>query len=800
MDKNSQKNPLILSLVYKFTHSIAFQTQGIDFICPLKSTSVISYANCSKEIKPGDLILLPPSVDVILNTSDSAVFLRTSINYSYFIKNFPLSFSRLLCDSTLYPGMDYKPLLSLLAWFPLIAGQTGSESNFKLMSTLFKLFELLKSSYLDQSLSNLSGGKQEKKADAIKDYLQKKYDQPITLLDVASHLNITPQYLANFIKKQFGKTFFELLSEIRFEHALVQLEFTEDSILKIAVDNGYPNLSALNKNFKEILNTAPELHRLKTHKALTDKAAGDFLIIHNTSLLKEYLSDSLLLNSEEQMNAALETEQHSIQCDVKKSTPLISTWNNLINLGFAQNFDKPDFRQQLQDFQAKLQFKFGRIQGIFELINSYQMGERIDYDLRRVFNVIDFMRAINLKPHFEIGNKSINLYKASLMESAQGSDESDTHEKYLNQYLPVFLNHCINRYGLEVVSTWRFELWRQYNNTLSVFEDPIRYLKRFRYVYQTIKKHLPNAQVGGPGHNTFADIGQLKRVLDEFKNQNLEPDFVSAFVYPYEKVQGDQVILSLKHNIYRIRINEIIELLQELKFNSPCFVTEYSSFMSGWNCFNDSNYQASFIIKESLENSKMLGALGYWIFSDTSFEYKNATGILFGGNGLISRDGIKKPGYYAFKFLKTLGGNLLAKGEHFIITSSSERNLQILLFNYCYFTEHYCTNHLQYQLLQYPYSAFKDELPKSFDINLEGLPKGKYRVREHILNQEYGSLLNEWQKMQEIPDLSKSEIDYLKHVSIPHIRVNFEDVSDKLSISALLYSNDITLIEIDYYL
>ena len=58
--------------------------------------------------------------------------------------------------------------------------------------------------------------------------------------------------------------------------------------------------------------------------------------------------------------------------------------------------------------------------------------------------------------------------------------------------------------------------------------------------------------------------------------------------------------------------------------------------------------------------------------------------------------------------------------------------------------------------------------PKICGLFFTNVPDGKYRIISYHINQEHGSLLDEWGKMEFTPNLGSREIYYLQHAVHPN--------------------------------
>lgn len=87
------------------------------------------------------------------------------------------------------------------------------------------------------------------------------YSESITLGDMAKHLGLNKCYFCDLFKKETGKTYSQVLNEIRIEKSLELLLNTNMTILEIALTVGYNNQNYYNMAFKKIMGTTPFKYR-----------------------------------------------------------------------------------------------------------------------------------------------------------------------------------------------------------------------------------------------------------------------------------------------------------------------------------------------------------------------------------------------------------------------------------------------------------------------------------------------------------------------------------------------------------
>lgn len=91
----------------------------------------------------------------------------------------------------------------------------------------------------------------------IYEYIVDNFTENINLGDVSSHVNMSPSSFCRYLKSRIGKSFKQMLNEIRIGHACKELLETEKTIAQVAYESGYNNLANFNRHFLKIKNTSP---------------------------------------------------------------------------------------------------------------------------------------------------------------------------------------------------------------------------------------------------------------------------------------------------------------------------------------------------------------------------------------------------------------------------------------------------------------------------------------------------------------------------------------------------------------
>lgn len=99
----------------------------------------------------------------------------------------------------------------------------------------------------------------------IKEYIDKKYTEEISLISVAEDFNYNASYFCKIFKEKIGVSFWEYVSKVRIEKSKQLLLETNESIEKVAQMVGYNNRFSYIRTFKKYVSVTPSEYRLKNY-------------------------------------------------------------------------------------------------------------------------------------------------------------------------------------------------------------------------------------------------------------------------------------------------------------------------------------------------------------------------------------------------------------------------------------------------------------------------------------------------------------------------------------------------------
>ena len=96
---------------------------------------------------------------------------------------------------------------------------------------------------------------------AVISYMEEHYSQPVTLQNLADTVPCSSQYLCRFFKDIAGIPPIQYLIHLRVNRACYLFEHTSKSVLEVALDCGFENVSYFIRKFKEIKGCTPKEYR-----------------------------------------------------------------------------------------------------------------------------------------------------------------------------------------------------------------------------------------------------------------------------------------------------------------------------------------------------------------------------------------------------------------------------------------------------------------------------------------------------------------------------------------------------------
>ncbi len=252
----------------------------MEFIYIKKGLGIVSVDFVPYEVHAGDIIIVSPGQ---LHTIEQ--WKQETMEYENIIFNWNLLISRqpdLCWDRYLSPiGCRQIRLPVLLTEkLPYYTEAASCLDRIDMVRKTFpeayellikgKLFELIFLLYSNRpevsastSASKASGRSLEKTRQILK-YVEQHYSEPVSIKEISKACSMSQSYFMKFFKQTMNMPFTAYLNDYRLTMASRLLLSSEDSILTIADETGYNNLSYFNRIFKEKFGITPREFRKHT--------------------------------------------------------------------------------------------------------------------------------------------------------------------------------------------------------------------------------------------------------------------------------------------------------------------------------------------------------------------------------------------------------------------------------------------------------------------------------------------------------------------------------------------------------
>lgn len=652
---------------------------------------------------------------------------------------------------------------------------------------------------------------------SITDYMESHFMEEVTLTEVAEHEYMSSSYLSHFFEKHMGTTFSAYLTKLRLEHSLTAL-YDDASIEEIAEKNGFPSPRSYSTLFKKQYGMLPSIYRKQvflkqtTASALVENCSSNYLILERNSYfdkLVPYLTGS---NENAPITTARQTKRNLGTVSVAQNNlELRHTFRNFCSVGRARELLYSDIQQMLRLQQLEMPFRYIKFHGIFDdAMNVYKEDSKGNPILNFYYTdiALDFLLEVKLKPLIQLSfmpkdlakNPSRTLFYYPFIMS---EPKDDSKWEYL---VSEFVKHVIKRYGYQEVASWPFTFWNEtFNGFPFDFPEVDISLRLYELSYRAVKQLIPEA--------CFASISYVisdfpsenyDRYMEYAKQHSCLPDAYLFNFYSFNRhytskadafYMGEidlsspafHLTLSSDPDMFHKYIDSFRSYFGQAN-PSPIYITEWNFTSSHREWLNDTCFTSCYIVRNLLQNYDKMDSFCHWSLSDKLEELPPAEETFHGGMGFFTRDGIKKPAYYAYYLLTKLEDILIKQREGFFVTKNREgTRFSIILYNYHHFSDLYGDGINFSTSSTERYNAFPTACKIRCDFTLTDMTDGEYTVTQTYINRNSGSVFDKWLEMGAAELTTSDDVETLRKLSTPMV------VKKPCSIKNSCYSYDMEL-------
>lgn len=785
MAKSADKNPFQQIKILTIHKSTLLKDIHFNFIMVLQGSIRLRNEKGTIFMDTKDIYMIQPDEEATIISSGDNLILSIAMDNTFFLNGLSTHRGTYVCNSVQDASRDYTPLRHLLSRISNTYFGDLDILNLSLISQAYNLLYYL-NTYHYESRSTLPVAivdeKYTDRMSVLLDYIHYNYSLPITLQQVADHVNLTPPYLSKFFKQNMNTTFNNYVNNVRLMHAVQDLENTSHSITSITYDNGFASMNAFNKLFKETYGITPNKYR-NQHK----KDAENSLLINKEGIEEvEYKEHKeLLQDMEENYNtentSLIYPSQEFISIpDAQSGHEIKRLWHSMINLGNATKLENHFINYQIELAQKYISFEYGRVIQLFHSDFLSNTDNILQPSFRKLNYVIDTMASNNMRPYLDLS------YSDEYMFCHEGRFFDVNLDEYLG-LLEKFIIDSSIRQGVEFMESCLFELTYFESYLKNKFENPSSYVERLIKSAELIKQYFPEAKVGGINHDFAHPNNQFEEIIKLISERGYFPDFISFSSRNYEYIDNPEQT-DRKYNYYysnhpsyakkHLRNAKKVMAKYMTKL-PPCHISTLCPDRLRYHYTNDTCYQAAHIFKSTIDLIDEVDIIGYYQLSDLGNDAVDNTVFLDGSSGFFNRYSIKKPAFLALEAYSHARNFLISKGDsHILIKSKKQSRYMLGLCNFIPVNDYYSTNVHEKIDISDAYTIYSHDQTKKMHIEIKNVEIGTYQIIFHHINKRSGSLLDIWERHSYTNKVTKEDIDYFQNVVQSNRHSEFRECVD----------------------
>jgi len=408
--------------------------------------------------------------------------------------------------------------------------------------------------------------------------------------------------------------------------------------------------------------------------------------------------------------------------------PFPHFWERMFGSGRAILSLRESYRNDLRETKRITGLEYVRFHAIFHdetgFYDEDTNGSPI-YNFSYVDQIYDGLLASHVRPFIEL----------SFTPKKLSSDPNALHPFWYKQnvappkdwskweqLVETFTRHLVERYGIEEVAQWYFEVWNEPNlDFWAGSPKEATYYELYDRAVRAIKRVNSRLRVGGPA---TAQAAWVDTFLAHCKEKNVSVDFASTHVYGNDKAED---VFGTHENIPRTRmvcraVKKVHDQIAVSPYpNTPLIWSEFNASYMNEPAVTDTAFIGPWMADTIRQCDGLTEMMSYWTFSDVFEEQGVVKTPFYGGFGILAERSIPKPAFNDFALLHRLGDTRLdVNSDSALVTRREDGSFAIAVWN-----------------LSLPEEAGS---PKTLTLRFKGLPQAS-SARVSMVDDEHGSPL-----------------------------------------------------------
>ena len=480
--------------------------------------------------------------------------------------------------------------------------------------------------------------------------------------------------------------------------------------------------------------------------------------------------------------------------------PLDRFFNDCVGSDYPGTLYRPDTLEQLKTAVDELGFRRLRFHAIFhdtlKTVSRDSQG-RLVFDFDGIDRLYDALLERRIRPLVELGFTPKALATSDSKIFYWAGNTSHPKPDDWVALVDAFVRHLLQRYGAEEVRQWQFEVWNEPNlDGFWEHADQQAYFDLYTRSAKAIKAIDPLLGVGGP---STAGAAWVPEFLAHAKSTGTPVDFVTAHTYGVDAgfldefgVEDRQLSPSpdaIVGDVRRVRAQIEASHLPGL----PLYFTEWSTSYNPRDKVHDSYMSAAYVLTKLRQSRGLVQSMSYWTFSDLFEEPGPPDAAFHGGFGMMTRDGIRKPVWFACKYLAALQGREIPVSDPYCWAATEANSVRAVIWDWRN-PDQKVSNR---SFFGKPQPA--QELAPA-TVTLRGLAPGRHRLSLHRTGYLANDAHTAYLTMGEPKDLDASQLRRLQELTrdLPETQREVRvDDSGRLVLELRLRTHDVIQLRLD---
>ena len=469
-------------------------------------------------------------------------------------------------------------------------------------------------------------------------------------------------------------------------------------------------------------------------------------------------------------SAAQSSQKRTVHADLSHVTgphskvPLL-----VVGAGRAAEGLRADWQEQLATVQKEIGFRYLRMHGLLgDEMGVYGEDKQgnPEFNFQYVDSLYDALLRMKIRPFVELGFMPSKLAGGdTTIFWWKGNTSLPKDPAKWAMLMRALIAHWKERYGEAEITQWYYEVWNEPDIRGFWPHTMEEYFSLYETTSEAIRAECQKCRIGGPAS---AVPYAAEEAFEKWIVANPGPvDFISVHAYGVKQGFLDAdgsagTILDPDLDSVSGRMRHSRELLDATPLrNLELHFTEWSSAYTPTDYMHDQYHQASFILDKVRRATPYVNSMSYWTFTDIFEENGPRFTPFHGGFGMLNLQGIKKPSYYAFKFLSMLGTEDIATNDsQSWITKSKDGSVQAMVWDYSPVVPPPGQTDQVFYKQNLP-SADKGQLT----LDIANIPNGKYQVAVYQIGYKRNDAFSAYVEMGSPRQLTRAQEAALKKAS-----------------------------------